>query len=125
MVKGVRQIVVPVADQERARQFWTERLGFKVVTDEAYGGARWLEVAPPDGSPVLVLSPRGADEPLREPRPELPHSPVFFTCDDIERTYRELVDRGVRFAAPPVKMPFGWWSMFEDDEGTRYALGQA
>jgi lactoylglutathione lyase len=124
MVKGVKQIVIPVADQERAKQFWTEKLGFSVVSDQAYGGGRWLEVAPPDGSPVLVLSPRAADEPRREPRPELPHSPVFFTCDDIERTHRELVDRGVRFAAPPVKMPFGWWSMFEDCEGTRYALGQ-
>ena len=54
----------------------------------------------------------------------LPHSPVLFTCHDIEQTYQELTGRGVRFPTPPTKMPFGWWSLFEDDDGTRYALEQ-
>jgi predicted enzyme related to lactoylglutathione lyase len=48
---------------------------------------------------------------------------VFFTCDDIERSHRELSERGVRFPAPPTKMDFGWWALFEDPDGTRYALG--
>jgi predicted enzyme related to lactoylglutathione lyase len=124
MVKGVAKVVVPVADQERSKRFWTEQLGFSVLVDQAYGDQRWLELAPPNGSPVLVLTTRGAGELRTEPSPELPHSPVFFSCDDIERTHREMVDRGVRFAAPPKQMSFGWWSMFEDCEGTRYALGQ-
>jgi predicted enzyme related to lactoylglutathione lyase len=72
-----------------------------------------------------VLSPRPADEPRREVPDDLPHSPVFFTCEDIQETYRELTERGVRFPAPPTEMDFGWWAMFEDDQGTRYALGQA
>jgi lactoylglutathione lyase len=41
-----------------------------------------------------------------------------------DQTYRELCDRGVRFITPPTEMSFGRWSMFEDDEGTRYALHQ-
>lgn len=45
-------------------------------------------------------------------------------CEDIEQTYAELSERGVGFTAPPVQMHFGWWSMFEDWEGTRFALGQ-
>jgi predicted enzyme related to lactoylglutathione lyase len=49
---------------------------------------------------------------------------VFFNCVDIEATYRELSDRGVRFPSPPQRMHFGWWSLFEDPDGTRYALGQ-
>jgi lactoylglutathione lyase len=49
---------------------------------------------------------------------------VFFTREDIQVTYRELTEPGVRFRAPPAEMPFGWCSMFEDDDGTRYALGQ-
>jgi hypothetical protein len=35
-----------------------------------------------------------------------------------------LSERGVRFPTPPTKMDFGWWALFEDHEGTRYALGQ-
>lgn len=124
MVKGVAKVMLPVTDQERSKRFWTEQLGFSVLVDAPYGDERWLEVAPPNGSPVLVLTVRGADEVRSEPPPHLPHSPVFFGCDDIERTHRELVERGVRFVAPPVQMAFGWWSMFEDCDGTRYALGQ-
>jgi hypothetical protein len=25
---------------------------------------------------------------------------------------------------PPSEQHFGWWSLFEDNEGTRYALGR-
>ena len=125
MIKGVSQVIVPVNDQERAKGFWTDRAGFDLVTDARYGdGERGIEVSPPDGAPLLVLSLRPADELRREIPDELPHSPVFFTCDDIQETYRELTDRGVRFPTPPTRMDFGWWAMFEDEEGTRYALGQ-
>lgn len=120
MINGISKIVVPVEDQVRAKEFWTGRLGFDVLSDESYGDERWIEVSPPAGGPVIVLSPR-KDAQLRS---ELPHSPVFFSCDDLEATHRELVERGVRFPVPPARMHFGWWSLFEDDDGTRYALGQ-
>ncbi len=124
MISGISKIVVPVDDQVRAKDFWTTRLGFDVVTDESYGDERWIEVRPPSGTPVIVLSPRTGAEARREVPDELPHSPVFFTCEDLEATHRELASRGVRFPVPPTRMHFGWWSLFEDDEGTRYALGQ-
>jgi lactoylglutathione lyase len=124
MINGVSKVVVPVSDQERARDFWTRKVGFEVVRDESYGDERWVEVRPPGGSPVLVLSPRGSAEPRHEVPDQLPHSPVFFSCPDIEATYERLIERGVRFPVPPAKVHFGWWSLFEDDDGTRYALGQ-
>ena len=92
------KVVVPVDDQERAKRFWTEQVGFDVVRDERYGDERWIEVGPPDCGPQLVLSPRPAGEPKRELPDELPHSPVFFTCADIEATYLQLSERGVAAA---------------------------
>jgi predicted enzyme related to lactoylglutathione lyase len=50
-------------------------------------------------------------------------SNTFFYCDDLPRTYDELRARGVEFAQPPVRQSWGWWSMFEDQEGNRFALG--
>lgn len=93
-------------------------MGFSIARDETYGEERWVEVSPPEGSPVLVLSRRPDGEPKREVRDQLPHSPVFLTCEDIQQTFRELSDRGVAFPAPPAEMPFGWWAMFEDPDGT-------
>lgn len=123
MINGVKKVVVPVDDQERAKRFWIETMGFEESRDETYGDERWIEVSPPDASVALVLSPRNGaarpDLPL-----ELPHSPIFFDADDVEATYRELRERGVRFPQPPKQMHFGWWALFEDPDGTRYALGR-
>jgi predicted enzyme related to lactoylglutathione lyase len=123
MITGVRKVNVPVGDQERAKRFWTEAVGFTATRDETYGDERWIEVTPPDGSVVLVLSPdRGQPKP--EVPAELPHSPLFFHADDVQATYRELSERGVKFPHPPKQMHFGWWALFEDPDGTRYALGE-
>jgi predicted enzyme related to lactoylglutathione lyase len=54
---------------------------------------------------------------------ELPTSNVFFYCDDLPHTYEQLRARGVEFPQPPVEQPWGWWSMFADQEGNRFALG--
>jgi predicted enzyme related to lactoylglutathione lyase len=124
MISGVSKVVLPVDDQERAKEFWTKRMGFDLRRDESFGEERWIEVSPPEGAPLLVLSPRPAAEPRREVPDELPHSPVFFNCADIDATHRELTARGVRFPTPPSRQHFGWWSLFEDPDGTRYALGQ-
>jgi catechol 2,3-dioxygenase-like lactoylglutathione lyase family enzyme len=95
MISAVAKVVVPVLDQDRAKAFWTDSVGFEARRDETFGDERWIEVAP-----------------------------VFFTCDDIQATYRELTERGVAFPLPPSRQHFGWWSLFEDPDGTRYALGQ-
>jgi predicted enzyme related to lactoylglutathione lyase len=124
MISGVSKVVVPVDDQDRAKQFWTACMGFELRRDESYGGERWIEVCPPAGGPLLVLSRRADGEPKRNVPEQLPHSPVFFNCADIEATYDELSRRGVHFAAAPQHQRFGWWSLFEDPDGTRYALGQ-
>jgi len=125
MVSGISQVMLEGDDQDRAKRFWTATMGFELRTDAPYGeNQRWIEVAPPAGAPLLVLTPRPAGAHKREV-PDEPHSPVFFTCDDIQQTYRELSERGVEFPTPPTKMEFGWWALFEDEEGTRYALGQS
>jgi lactoylglutathione lyase len=124
MISGIGKVVVPVDDQERAKAFWTERIGFTLRRDETYGDERWIEVAPPDPGPVLVLSPRPPGQPRPQVPERLPHSPLLFESADPERTHRELSARGVRFPVPPERQHFGWWSLFEDPDGTRYALGR-
>jgi catechol 2,3-dioxygenase-like lactoylglutathione lyase family enzyme len=50
MISGVSNVIIPVDDQERAKAFWTETIGFDVVVDAPYGEERWIEVRSPDGS---------------------------------------------------------------------------
>jgi predicted enzyme related to lactoylglutathione lyase len=124
VISAVSQIVIPVTDQEAAKEFWTTVIGFDVTTDAPYrDGQRWIEVTPPDRAPSPILSNEGTGSDGARADGDLPDSPVFFTCADVERTYRELAERGVHFTTPPRRLEFGWWSVFEDHEGTRYALG--
>ena len=124
MIRGVNQVVLHVGDQELAKLFWVDKLGFTLAEDTPYGEERWLSVVSPDGATKLVLSKREPGWTHPDVRDGIPHSNVFFYADDVEATYRELTEKGVTFPEPPSKQFFGWWSMFEDPDGTRYALGQ-
>jgi lactoylglutathione lyase len=120
MVGGIHQVVLEVDDQDRASAFWTEAMGFELAQDAPYGDERWLEVRTPDKAVTIVLSRRQGERPSGPA--ELPTSNIMFYCDDLARTYKELRARGVEFPQPPVEQPFGWWSLFEDTEGNRFAL---
>jgi lactoylglutathione lyase len=124
MIRGVNQVVLHVGDQEQAKAFWVDKLGFTLAEDSPYGEERWLSVVSPDGATKLVLSKREPGWTPQDVRDGIPHSNVFFYADDVEQTYRELTGKGVDFPEPPSKQFFGWWSMFADPDGTRYALGQ-
>jgi lactoylglutathione lyase len=120
VIEGVSKVVIEVHDQASALEFWTETLGFELHQDTNYGDERWVEVRTPDKRLILVLSPHRDERPSASDR--LPTSSVFFSCEDLARTYEELRSRGVEFSQPPVKLSFGWWSIFQDREGNNFAL---
>jgi len=120
VIDGVSKVVIEVEDQARALAFWTERLGFELHQNTPFGEARWVEVRTPDHGLILVLSPR-RDERPRTPD-MLPTSNIVFCCHNLAETYDELRSRGVEFSQPPVELSFGWWSIFQDHEGNRFAL---
>jgi catechol 2,3-dioxygenase-like lactoylglutathione lyase family enzyme len=66
-ITQVGRVMVPVADQDAAIAFYTDKLGFSLAADGPFGdGERWVEVAPPDGGAALALvPPRGDYQPGR------------------------------------------------------------
>jgi len=60
---NITQVVtvgVPVADQDRALEFYTRTLGLEVVREFALGdGKRWIEVTPPGAATTIALIPAG------------------------------------------------------------------
>ena len=125
MITGVSKVVVPVDDQERAKEFWTTRVGFELRRDASYGDQRWIEVSPPDGGPLLVLSPRAADEPrARGGQRAARTRRCSSTAPTSRRPTASCASGASTFPLPPQQQHFGWWALFEDPDGTRYALGQ-
>ena len=119
MIKGVKFVSVPVRDQNTAVQFWTEKLGFQIMTDQPFNEKqRWIELGLP-GNPtrVVLFQMDGWDERIGK------FMNVVFYADDVQRTYDELTARGVEFLASPKKEAWGTSSIFKDQDGSQFVLG--
>lgn len=118
VIVGVKFVSVPAANQDRALAFYTEKLGFRLITDQPHGpDQRWIELGIGDSNTRFVLfTPPGED--AEEGR----RFDGALACDDVEATYRQLTARGVQFEAPPTPQPWGSFAIMRDSEGNRFVL---
>jgi catechol 2,3-dioxygenase-like lactoylglutathione lyase family enzyme len=117
MIRGVKFVSIPVADQERALAFYTEVLGFRLITDQPFNEKqRWLELGIPGADTRVVLFQFGD---TLKPGGLLN---VALWSDDVEGTARELKGRGVEFVLEPTREPYGTQSIFKDIDGNRLLL---
>jgi catechol 2,3-dioxygenase-like lactoylglutathione lyase family enzyme len=133
MISKMTHVSIYVLDQNRAIDFYKNKLGFNIKTDAAMpDGDRWITVCPPDQPDLeIILSPisRGlySEETVKALR-ELVEKGVFglglFTCDDIFATYEEMKAKGVEFTKEPKKEFYGTEAIFKDDSGNWFSLAQ-
>ncbi len=120
MINQVKFVGVCVRDQERALQFYTQKLGFTVKTDQAMGPQRWIELAIPGAETGVVLfTPPGQEDRIGV----FVHTSL--QCDNLESTYNELKSRGVEFASPPQTQPWGSFAIMKDPDGNSFVLSSA
>ena len=56
MIKQIKFVSIPVADQNRALDFYTEKLGFTIITDQPFDDKqRWIELRVPKAETRVVL----------------------------------------------------------------------
>ena len=90
-VSKVATVVVPVADQDRAIEFYVEKLGFEVRMDVPFGGDyRWVEVAPGDAVTTIALAPPREGDPTGNRE-----TGISLYTEDIDGYHAELKARGV------------------------------
>jgi len=118
----IQDIVVFVRNLEVSKRFYVDLLGFELITEQCLPtGVRWIEVAPPDGSANLALV---------EPKPDRPEYKliggyrwVLFMTEDVQATYKEWSERGVRFFFEPETPGWGGtFTRFEDPDGNAFGL---
>jgi predicted enzyme related to lactoylglutathione lyase len=118
MIKQIKFVSIPVADQNRALDFYTDKLGFTIITDQPFNKKqRWIELRVPKAETRLVLFTAEGDEKRIGSM-----MPMSYSCDDIDKTYEELKGRGVEFEGPPEKQSWGKYAMFKDSEGNRFVV---
>jgi catechol 2,3-dioxygenase-like lactoylglutathione lyase family enzyme len=117
MITHVKFVSIPTADQDRALDFYTGKLGFKVVTDQPFDERqRWIELRVGTSETRFVLFTMDDG-----PKPGSAFNGAL-ACDNVERTYDELKSRGVEFASPPQKQPWGTFAVFTDVDGNQFVL---
>jgi catechol 2,3-dioxygenase-like lactoylglutathione lyase family enzyme len=113
-------VSVPVSDQDAARTFYVDQLGFELVADAPFGdGLRWLQVRPPGSEASLALVTWFDDMPAGSVRG------LVLDTDDLDAEYRVLLARGVPFAGPPTATDGGTFATFADPDGNHLSLRQA
>jgi predicted enzyme related to lactoylglutathione lyase len=119
MIKGIKFVGVPVRDQDRALEFYTKKLGFSITTDQPFNDTqRWIELKIPGADTGVVLfTPEGHEDRIGS------FQSISFFTRDVQKTYDELVSRGVEFTGPPVTADWGSSAIFKDSEGNQFVLG--
>lgn len=110
-----------VEDQEKARQFYTEKLGFVVKSDYPVGRFRWLTLVSPEGHDdvELLLEPNDNHVAKVYQRGiyEQGIAAATFGVDDVRREYERLKGRGVHFTMEPTVMGDATIAVLDDTCG--------
>jgi catechol 2,3-dioxygenase-like lactoylglutathione lyase family enzyme len=120
-ITQVGTVMVPVTDQDRAIEFYLDKLGFEKRADIAYGaGERWVEVAPPGASTTIALVLP------REGEPTGIDTHVGFTTEDADADHTDLNARGVDTDEQVMRMggPVPPMFFFRDQDGNRSLIVQ-
>ena len=117
MIRGIKFVTVPVRDQEKALKFYTEKLGFQIRTDQAFGNQRWIELGIPGAETELVLFTSPGHEVLIGQ-----FQPLVFWTNDVPQSYKEMSAKGIEFLSPPKTEEWGTSAMFRDVDGNQFLL---
>jgi predicted enzyme related to lactoylglutathione lyase len=120
-------VTVAVADYDEALTWYTEKLGFRKMDDQAWGEERWITVAPPEQPELrIALAKPGMTPEERQANKALigTGGPWVFHTKDCAAAYKTLSARGVKFTDGPRDLPWGIQATFRDLYGNRMVLLQ-
>ncbi len=112
-IKRFRSVAVVVSDENKAKEWYRDKLGFEVQDDQQ----NWIVVAPSGSSSGIHLCSGFPLEPG--------NTGILFFADDIESTCQELKQRGVEFTR---ELGGSEWdenlkyAMFKDPDGNEFWL---
>lgn len=119
MIKKVRGVAVRVSDQDRALEFYVDKLGFRKKVDvQSSDGYRMLDLEIPGAETWLAINRQVSSV---ETAPY-----IIFEADDLLATCEDLRLRGVEFIEAPTMQSWGGYlAVFVDPDGNRFILVEA
>jgi catechol 2,3-dioxygenase-like lactoylglutathione lyase family enzyme len=132
MSQGVQMVGLYVRDQEEAREFYVEKLGFKVHTDVKNGDYRWLTLQHPDQpsfqlglfTPGPPTHDAATAQQLKEVVAKGAMPPLVMEVEDCRAAYDRMRERGVEFTQEPVERYGSVDAGFRDPSGNGWKMLQ-
>lgn len=119
MITKMRFVSITVTDIDKAIDFYTNKLGFKLIRKMPLpdGKNQFVMVSPLEDGTNLVFS-------LPQPgQNHLPSRSISFETNDVEKTFKELSEKKVEFTHKPAQTPWGGWeAVFVDPFGNSFML---
>ncbi len=117
-IESFEIVSVPVSNQEAAKIFYRDVLGFELLREESMGpDMKWIQLAPKGSSVTIALvswfdamKPGGLQG-------------VMLNCSDIDADVALLASRGLELSEIE-QQPWGRFSMFSDPDGNGWILRQ-
>ncbi|MCO1596677.1 VOC family protein [Micromonospora sp. RHAY321] len=132
-MNAISRSQIYVLDQDEALDFYVNKLGMELNTDQDLGFMRWLTVNLP-GDPEREILLEKPGPPAMDPATAATvrelltkgalGGSLFMTTDDAHKTYEELVARGVEITDEPTERPYGIDFGIRDPFGNRIRIGQ-
>lgn len=134
MITKMSHVTLFVNNQDEAKRFYVNKLGFEVRTDQTMdSGFRWLTVGPKTQPEleIVLLEPKSGpmlDEESAAAVRLLLKKGVLgagaFEVDDCRKTYEELKAKGVQFAGAPEERFYGIEAIMKDGLGNWFSMTQ-
>jgi catechol 2,3-dioxygenase-like lactoylglutathione lyase family enzyme len=119
---------VLVDDQDRALEFYRDKLGFEPKHDIPMAEHRWLTLTSPDqpDGVELLLEPDAhpAAKPFKDALVADGIPCASFGVDDVKAEHARLLAAGVRFVQPPTAMGPVTTAVFDDTCGNLIQIAQ-
>lgn len=127
MNRKIGHITILVNDYDEAIDFYTNTLGFTLITDNSFGeGMRWVTVAPSKQNETAIVFVEADTDEKKQLVGSQAAQRVFLVIetDDFFRDFSLMKEKGVTFLGEPNEMPWGIEVVFEDLYGNRFDLLQ-
>jgi catechol 2,3-dioxygenase-like lactoylglutathione lyase family enzyme len=130
MISNVSLFSLYVTDQDAAKRFYVDTLGFEERADIRMGeGFRWVTISHPS-QPELEITLMVPGPPLDEAMAEAVRRALAsgtmggfgLRTDDCQKAYEALRERGVEFTQPPSERPYGVEAVMRDNSGNWLVL---
>jgi catechol 2,3-dioxygenase-like lactoylglutathione lyase family enzyme len=130
MITNISLTTVYCLDQDAARDFYVDTLGFELRDDLTMGeGFRWLTVGHPSQPEIDItlmlpgppLEPEAAEF-VRRQLGKGQLGGLGLQVDDCRKTYAELSAKGVEFLQEPAERPYGVEALMRDNSGNWLVL---